>query len=372
MTGTIQTGIDLLPATGAMVQLLDGTFNIASSLVLDSYQTLQGCGKNTILTTTTDNLKIITATGGSGTEKIKIAISDLQLDGNSVGDVGIFLEYIDYSTIQNVYLTDFSYGSGTYKTGVYLIHADFNQLTNNFCQDNGGSGVMVYTSTNNIFIGNTCNGNTSYGICLYLSSVYNTIFSNFVQNSTYYGIGVTGSSDNNIVSNNTIQGIGRYGLDFDNSDRNIISSNTVHGSGRHGTFLTSCHNNIITGNSVIESSLETTNTYDDIYLSDSDYNSLQANICRAGDETEKPRYGINISNAGCNSNKVINNDLYDDGFGTGAFNDDGTGTIYVEPGIDDTPVNGETGQPISSNWAYDHNADTTANNALIWAIVFGG
>ena len=105
MTGTIQTGIDLLPATGAMVQLLDGTYNIVTGLVPDSYQTLKGCGRNTILTTATANLDIITAIGGDGTEKVGILLADFCIDGNAGGAAnggGIAWTYVDYSRITNV------------------------------------------------------------------------------------------------------------------------------------------------------------------------------------------------------------------------------------------------------------------------------
>jgi len=59
----------------------------------------------------------------------------------------------------------------------------------------------------------------------------------------------------------------------------------------------------------------------------SDYNNIQGNTCRAGVLANKPKYGINISNAACDGNLVTNNDLYNDGFGTAPFNDAGTGTI---------------------------------------------
>ena len=39
--------------------------------------------------------------------------------------------------------------------------------------------------------------------------------------------------------------------------------------------------------------------------------------------------------------------------------------------LDTTPADEETKAP-TSKWAYDHNADNTAHNALVWAIVFGG
>ncbi|GAJ21066.1 unnamed protein product, partial [marine sediment metagenome] len=66
---------------------LDGTYNVEVSIALDSYQTLRGCGRNTIVTTTTTALDIITATGGDGSEKVGILIADLRVDGTVGGAV---------------------------------------------------------------------------------------------------------------------------------------------------------------------------------------------------------------------------------------------------------------------------------------------
>jgi len=304
MAGTIQTGIDLLPATGAEVKLLDGTYNIATGLVLDSYQTLKGSGWNTILTTPTAYLEIVTAIGSSGSEKTGIIIADLQIDGtdsNNV-DVGIRFEYVDDSVIQNVYSHGFS--NGSIGAGIILEEADFSIVVRNLLTSNL-AGIELASADNAIINHNNCRENI-VGIWLY------------------------------------------------DAEHNTVTMNPCRLNTNHGIFLEASDHNFVSLNPCSANSQATDNTYDDIRLAGSDYNTIQGNPCRAGGETNKPKYGINIYNNTCNENKVINNDLYDDGFGTAPYNDDGTGTIYVEPGIDDTPVNGETGQPISSNWAYDH------------------
>jgi len=38
--------------------------------------------------------------------------------------------------------------------------------------------------------------------------------------------------------------------------------------------------------------------------------------------------------------------------------------VLAKSDVDDTPVNGETTVPVSSNWAYDHNADTSTAHGL--------
>jgi hypothetical protein len=40
------------------------------------------------------------------------------------------------------------------------------------------------------------------------------------------------------------------------------------------------------------------------------------------------------------------------------------GANWANPAIDDTPVNGETDEPISSNWAYDHENDTDPHSII--------
>jgi len=350
----IQAAIDALPATGGKVLLTEGTFNIESSITLDSYQTLQGMGRSTILTTTTADLDIITAIGGSGTEKVGITIADLQVDGGagSISDCGIYFEYVDYSLIQNVYSRRHAATpGGTVWSGIYLLNSDFNQIIASVWRNNV-YGIYLEGSNNNSTIGNICQENED-GINLYDSSS-NTITDNICEGNAY-GIYLSGGSNNaNTISSNKCQGNNYEGVYLDGANNNTILDNTCQGNGCCGIYLGGSNNNIVMGNSCFENSQTTDNTSDDILLDVSDYNLIASNLCRAGGEINKPKYGINISNATCDGNKVINNDLYDDGFGTAPYNDDGTGTIYVEPGIDDTPVNGETGQPISSNWAYDH------------------
>jgi len=398
MAGTIQTGIDLLPATGAEVKLLDGTYNIATGLVLDSYQTLKGCGRNTILTATTADWDIITATGGDGTEKVGIILADFCIDGDAGGetnDIGIKWSYVDKSVIRNCWI-----------------------------QDNGENGLYIDDSDNNLFEGIYLSANGWYDLYLKDSDYCKIIGCDIAATSTDFGIELVDCDETKIIGNDIIStggtgGLylnggnkltivdnyiifdGDYGLDVLNVYDSTISHNIVDGgdsgttcilvdtgcerisvsfnhtfrasqtgleigavdhctvsfnqtwrNGRYGLYLVGPSHGNFNNNYAFENSQATDNTYDDICLTSGNYNLIMANTCRAGSEANVPKYGINIG-AGT-GNKVINNDLYDDGFGTAPYNDDGTGTIYVEPGIDDTAVNGETGQPISSNWAYDH------------------
>jgi len=304
------------------VKLSTGQFNCEIALnISNSDQTLRGCGRNTILTTSTSDLVFLSAIGGAGTEKTGIIIADLQIDGGAgeVSDCGIYFEYVDYSFIHNVYSRRHASGTGAYMSGIYLLNSDFNIITDNTCQGNGdagvGAGIYLYSSSNNTVNNNMCQGNNSDEIHLYSSSG-NTVVGNTCQGSVYGGIYLYAAS------------------------HNTVSSNTIRGNARAGIHIyNSSNDNTITDNTLTENSQETTNTYDDIYLENSDYNNIQGNTCRAGALANKPRYGINISSAACDGNLVIDNDLYDDGFGTAPFNDAGTATrlnTYVVPFSDGT------------------------------------
>ena len=142
-------------------------------------------------------------------------------------------------------------------------------------------------------------------------------------------------SSHSTVLCNIIEGGDGHGIQVHHSNYNLVSSNYVIKCAYHGIYLSQSagsqadHNEII-GNFCIANSQDTDNAYDDILIRGS-YNNIQGNFCRAGSETNKPAYAIEIYDSNCVSNKVINNDNYDDGFSTWAYLDDGTTTIYLEP-----------------------------------------
>lgn len=331
----IQAAIDALLATGGEVQLLDGTYNVQATINLDSNQTLRGCGRNTILTTATANLVFLSAVGGSGTEKIGIVITDLQIDGATISDIGIYFEYVDYSFVQNVYSRRHT---GGLKCGIYLLNSDFNRIANNTCQENTSYGIHIRGEHNTV-TGNTCTGN-QHGI--YLWTGYNTVTGNICQGNTLNGIDLS-PTNNNTVTGNTCAGNGKNGIDLSGSDNNTISGNTCHENNEHGIYLylsdnnvfsgnncqgnakngfridTSNHN-VISGNNCQANSQAVDNTYSNIDLDDSDYNLIVGNVCRQGALAGKPKYGINVSADNCDRNCLIGNDLYDSG-ATGDLND---------------------------------------------------
>jgi parallel beta-helix repeat protein len=300
----ILAALNALPATGGEVKLLDGTYNCEASVGRNiSNITLRGNGKNTILTTTTADLDIISFTGSEGNELTGILIADFCIDG-SVGGVtnedGISWVYVDKSRIENIL------SKNNDNNGMSLYLCDSNILKSDNCQENSYHGIYLYGCKDNIITINPCGEN---GHC---------------------GIYLTENSCSNIVILNPCLENGDDGLELIESHYNIISNNTINTNGYYGIYANGSNNNIISENEVNENSQSEDNTRDDILLTNSDYNNIQGNTCRAGSLTNKPRYGINIAAATCNENKVINNDLYDDGFGTAPYNNAGTDTVYVD------------------------------------------
>ncbi|GAI97566.1 unnamed protein product, partial [marine sediment metagenome] len=164
----IQAALDALPATGGQVVLLDGTFNVEVTVNLDSYQTLRGCGRNTILTTTTADMVFLSAVGGAGTELVHIVIADMQVDGGAglLGDMGIYFEFVDYSLIENVYSRRHASATSAFGIGILLITSDCNQIVNNVCSDNLIIGIGFASSSRNSVVGNICESNNDFGITL--------------------------------------------------------------------------------------------------------------------------------------------------------------------------------------------------------------
>ena len=299
MTGTIQTGIDLLPATGAEVKLLDGTYNIATAIVPDSSQTLKGCGRNTILTATTADLHIIQCYGSSGSEKTGVLICDLCVDGNAGGetnDIGIDWYYVDNSIIRNCWVQD----NG--EEGIYLEDCDGNIISHNFCTGNTNDGIQAAICTNNTISINVCQNNTRYGIYVNGNNTEdkNTITANTCSGNSN-GIYLC-DSESDVVQSNICTGNSESGIIATCGNHNCsFIANLSQDNGYYGIQLQSSNNMLVLGNTCTENSQDATNTYDDILLSGVAYSMVTNNICRAGDETNKPRYGINISDAACDT-----------------------------------------------------------------------
>jgi len=340
----IQAALDKLPATGGEVFLLDGTYNIEVSIALDSFQTLRGTGFNTIVTTTTTALDIITATGGDGSEKVGILIADLRVDGTIGGavnnDNGIKWTYVDNSQITNVWV---NYNK---EEGIYLLTSDNNRIIGNHISLNVWDGIYLGESNNNTITGNVFENGESAGITLY-SSFFNTVVGNTVQSQGNNGMWLWYAEDN-IINGNAIQGNASPGIYISEGYRNTITGNIIEGNGMDGIQSFGCFdsvissnvirlngdnginlywadNNSIIGNTVLANSQTTDNAKDNILIDEGIGNLIADNHVRMGDEANQPRYGIALIDNDCDRNKIIDNDLYDSGL---------TAKVYEDPAIE--------------------------------------
>ena len=292
----IQAALDALPATGGEVLLLEGTYYLAVGVSPNSYQTLRGCGHNTILTVTANGQNVINVVSWAGAEKIGMVVTDLCIDctlGGAIGSRGINWEYVDFSEIRNCRILHSS------QIEINLENCDYDVISGNVCSS-GFTGIRVASTTASIVMSNRVLNMTD--AAMLISQATRCVISNNYLYGSVWGLEITSSSQENIFSGNA------------------CIKNQL------GILLSASNHNLVIANYITESSFDAHNSSDDIMLHNADYNNIQDNTCRAGSLANKPRYGINISNAGCDSNLVIDNDLYNDGFGTAPFNDAGTGT----------------------------------------------
>ena len=315
----IQAALDALPVGGGEVKLLNGTFNIATVIALDSNQTLRGCGKNTILTTTSA-IGILDSWGGSGTEKVNTTISDLQIDGNSVATRGVYLRYSDNAIVKNLYIhsiPDSNNGiSGYYASGCLIDGCDirgcYSGISFDYCDD------TIITSNN--FSANRYSGVTLQSTCNRLSIIDNNSSGN-----SFYGLDCRG--DNNVVSNNICTTNTRAGIYTTTITNSVISGNNSSDNSQEGIFVINGDNNTVSGNCCIGNyssniHLENTASYNvvigntcsnstadaGIFIesgggSASNSNIISGNICNENDT-----YGIRLYEASLS--EIINNHCY--------------------------------------------------------------
>lgn len=323
----IQAAIDALPAGGGRVQLLDGTFYCPASIVLDDGVELIGCGYSTVIfvpNNTDTDYPVIAATS-----KNNIAIRDLRLDGNRANQTGdwpdnsgIKFDTVTYSQVTNCWIVDFD------GRGIHLDGSNNISILGNIIRNTGRPGVHCDATVNDsVFGGNQVFG-CQCGICLTTSDRCSVV-NNLCADNDYRGIRFA-TCDFITVAGNVCSGNDRQGIELFNTSRwCVVDGNVCRENGQHGINIDGSDDCVISNNLCTENSQDTDNTYDNISIDDGERNLIANNTCRQGALGNDPKYGINISNAGCIKCVVQGNDLYDSGQ-TGHFNDAGTSTIVQD------------------------------------------
>jgi len=229
----IEQAIGDLPSSGGLVYLLEGTYNIGSSIdITKSNVTLTGAGNATKLFLVDGaNTNVIVV--GDGTNSYEgITISNLQVDGNggnnSSGSGIEFNKYITYSKVEGVYIHHAK------NDGIFLTLSDNNKIVQNRIESNGNYGINIELSNYLIISGNQISSNEN-GIVLWPSS-YSVIKGNVSVSNTYFGIYLY-SAVNTIVSANQVKSNNDNGIDLYNARNSIITGNHISGNGGYGIRL---------------------------------------------------------------------------------------------------------------------------------------
>lgn len=363
---TINSAIAKL-AAGGKVLLLEGTFKIADAIAINHDKiTISGMGWATVLEASgaTDfdgpgsTYGVISSNGHD-----YLKICNLRIDcSNTTGGVqeGISLFDCNFCIISNVYIHDTFNANAISLNATADAQTKHNQIVGNLIENIAGYGINLINSQYSIVANNIIDsvetaillsnsgtnnptkytvvqGNTIYNIdtgsagneAIYVSlySTNNIIIGNTIHSGPNFSFGINIFADYTTVKGNTIHGVG-YGIWINSAaDYCLIDGNHLFATLDDGITITSGHCNV-TNNVVVAAGQATDNTYSciDIGGANADYNNVQGNVCRKGNEANEPKYGIWIEAAVCVNNIVTNNDLYDSGQ-TADLQDSGTGTV---------------------------------------------
>ena len=230
----IYAAIQDLPGGGGEIVILDGTYNISATILVNCNNvSLIGNGRNT----------------------------QLKRNWNSSNDEGIVTLNADYCSIKEIYF----YGtpSTNYNHNIYVKYSNYCTINNNYTYS-GESCILLTNSQYNTISSNNCS--SSYdGIVLINTSSFNTIDNNIVNN-----IETKTNSNFNIISNN--KSIGNSAIVILSANNTITGNNFSDGS--TGIRLWSnATNNLVSGNTFCN------NDYGISLSNHSSNNTVIGNIC---------------------------------------------------------------------------------------------
>jgi len=210
----IQATIDALPSGGGKVVLMEGTYNISSSIDISSTTKLihlSGMGQSTIINNMND-------TGGHGISAINtpelpgirygVLISNLTVRGINGGGDGIHIAYADCPTVRNVY----AICNGRH--GIYITHnANVGYegdalISDNYVLDNVSDGIYVDEDVHEAFIlNNHIENNGRYGVFSYWNNWNVNIISNNIEDNANTAIYIN-EGTGVLISSNVLEGTG--------------------------------------------------------------------------------------------------------------------------------------------------------------------
>jgi parallel beta-helix repeat protein len=211
---------------GDTINFDDGTY--VDSFTVDKPLTLQGSGSGTSIGTGPVPMAtastVIDANGANYCIRVtsdNVVIQGLRLQ--NAQQAGLYLDYADYCTVQNVAAVDTNLGfylAGSHQNDILSVSASGNQI-----------GIVLSGSTQNLLDNVNCNNN-DFGVRL--SNSDDNMISGGMFWSNGYGIHIAGSNDL-VVSEAEVQGNVNYGLWLD-GDSNAITWNDIYSNG-HGIYI---------------------------------------------------------------------------------------------------------------------------------------
>jgi len=322
---TIQKALDALPADGGRVVLLDGTYAISDSIIMDSYQALEGQGLNTLIKCS-DTFSSVQPGIICADTKSNIELWSFTLEGNWDNLTnplpGIYCNACTDVLLCALAVTK-AYGRGIH----FYLGSDItiSNCTISYCATYGIDLDSLKKAT---VAGCSVSHNGSYGISASrVSSGYDyceecSITGNIVTYNTRDGIYVSGGQRHVISAN--ICSFNEEGVALGASTLEcVVSNNTTTFNQNNGLRCIGDYC-IVTGNMISTNSQEEDNVHDNLYVGGT-YNNVQNNTCRTGDTSFDAKYGIYISGDYC---LVTNNDSKNGGQ-TDDLLDNGTGNVLT-------------------------------------------
>ena len=238
----INAAIQALPETGGEILILDGTYIITASITVDKNgTTLRGNGTATILQRNWDSsveegvIGITAANGG-------VTVQNIQINGKRYNytdtrNDGIYITSDNNNIINNIC-------NNNYGSGIYVAYSDNNTVTGNICNNNKSQGIEV-SGSDNIITGSICNDNFKYGIDL--SGPGNTVTGNVCNNNSD---GIFSEHGNNTIIGNACNN-NSNGIRLLFADNSTVTGNTCNNNSGNGICLSNSDNNTVTGNTCI-------------------------------------------------------------------------------------------------------------------------
>jgi parallel beta-helix repeat protein len=353
------------------VQLTEGTFDIATTIDIPSNKTLQGSGKQTIVTSTTmtgtyEPAQITTNTMFLNSGGSNIIIKDLQIQGTTTA-FGFHLTNVGSGTwitgvpgikFENVYFNDFE------STSIKLIDCHNCIITGcEFLNCNQDAITLTRTSgelrTSHVLIkGNQFHGSLAAIFISYAQDIH-IIGNQFTGQSEYHmqfdyprrvvvdgnhcrytntidGISANGeaSSTDLVIINNYIEGSFQNGIFSAFVQHTTIANNVVVNCGEEGIWLEDSGGCSIHGNNVSDCGTSLDNTYSGILALNLHGGKITNNTVRRGIAANRHSYGLEVYGSASDYTLIADNDLYISGVTGGFLRGSSSGAFRIRNNID--------------------------------------